>query len=179
MSEKLEKSEHVINADNEEPQRKAAEPQTNHIALKALSQGPLELEAPPNGPLVANREEVNQEVALEVPSLEEDAGKAPSSRGTAEEEVFAQGSDSRPPSRAPSRGPSRGPSLSRGPPSRPPSTVPNGSLPEVNGIGGGVGLMPVSRGPTPRMESSVQAHRKNTLEQVEHWVKVQRDEQRA
>lgn len=173
------KSEHVFNADEEEPERKAAEPQTNHIIVKALNPNPGELEAPLNGPLGANKEEMNQEVALEVPSVEEDAGKASSSRGTTEEEVFLQGSDSRPPSRAPSRGPSRGPSSSRGPPSRPPSTVPNGSLPEVNGIGGGVGLMPVSRGPTPRGESGVQVQRKNTLEQVEHWVKVQRDEQRA
>lgn len=176
MSEKLEKSTHEINAEEEEPERKAAEPQTNHIIVKTLNPSPLELEAPPNGPLGANKEEINQEVAQEVPSMEEDAGKAPSSRGTAEDEVFP---DSRPPSRVPSRGPSRGPSSSRGPPSRPPSTVPNGSLPEVNGIGGGVGLMPVSRGPTPRGESGVQTQRKNTLEKVENWVKVQRDEQRA
>ncbi|KAG5273203.1 hypothetical protein AALO_G00148800 [Alosa alosa] len=180
VSEKREKFEHLMDAEEMEPEHKAAEPQTNHITVRPLNPGPMELDAPPNGPLRPGKEEAAQEMALEAPSVEEDAGKAPSSGATGENEAFLTGSDSRPPSRAPSRGPSRGPS-SWGPPSRPPSTVPNGSLPEVNGIGGGVGMAVgvVSRGPTPRAESGVQAQRQSMLEQVEHWVKVQKDEQRA
>ncbi|XP_031420348.1 pleckstrin homology domain-containing family A member 7 isoform X2 [Clupea harengus] len=174
VSEKLEKSERLLTAEEGEPEHKAAEPQTNHITVRPLNPGPLELEAPPNGPLITDKEEMTQEVALEAPSLE-DAGKAPSSRVTVEEEVFFPASDSLPPSRASSRGPSRGPS-SRGP-SRPSFTLSNGSLPEVNGIGGGVGE--VSRGPTPQGEIGMQAQRRSTLEQVEHWVKVQKVEQRG
>ncbi|XP_063053717.1 pleckstrin homology domain-containing family A member 7-like isoform X3 [Engraulis encrasicolus] len=207
VSENLEKSEYPITAELDEPDRKSAEPQTNHVTVRPLEPASmeLELEAPANGPLLhmdPDMELASQEVdPLEVPS-EEDAGKVFTSRHhiTAnEEEVFmTAASDSRPPSRAPSRGPSRGASSSRGPPSsRCSSTLLNGSLPEVNGIAGAVeevraarGAVPVgvgveevaprvSRGPTPRLEGGVEARRKSTLEQVEHWVKVQKDEQRA
>ncbi|KAL2093043.1 hypothetical protein ACEWY4_010355 [Coilia grayii] len=177
VSEKFEKNEYPIAPEMDEPDRKAAEPQTNHITVRPLNPTPMELEldAPPNGTLPTDKMEATQEVLLELPPAE-DAGKFFSSRVAAEEEVFLSASDSRPPSRAPSRGPSRGAS-SRGAPSRSSSTLLNGSLPEVNGIAGAV--EDVRRGPAPRGEEGVQAQRRSMLEQVEHWVKVQKDEQRA
>ncbi|KAA0714888.1 Pleckstrin -like proteiny domain-containing family A member 7 [Triplophysa tibetana] len=69
-------------------------------------------------------------------------------------------------SQVPSRAPSRAVST-------PPVILRNGTPLEQNGTGG------YQRGPTPPSQTPVKVQRKSTLEQVENWVKVQKDERRG
>uniref|UniRef100_A0A673GVT7 Pleckstrin homology domain-containing family A member 7-like n=1 Tax=Sinocyclocheilus rhinocerous TaxID=307959 RepID=A0A673GVT7_9TELE len=91
--------------------------------------------------------------------MEQARGKSPASR-IVEVEVLAPGSA--PASQVPSRAPSRAVST--------PPVLRNGTPIEQNGMPG------YQRGPTPSSQTPVQVQRRSALEQVENWVKVQKEE---
>lgn len=135
-----------------------AVPQTNHINSYVIPEPEvIQSDGLPEVKPDAFVGEVESQVG---PSeMEQLRAKSPASR-VVEVEVVAPGSQVS--SRAPSRAVST-----------PPVILRNGTPLEQNGTGG------YQRGPTPSSQTPVQVQRKSTLEQVETWVKVQKDERRG
>ncbi|XP_030628558.1 pleckstrin homology domain-containing family A member 7 [Chanos chanos] len=163
-SEDLERSETSNSLDK--PERQAV-PQTNHVdgfaasELEELHPDPAFLEK--HEVLVPEEEIQIQEDSLSHREVQEIRGKSPALKTEEVEVALQPGSapNSRNHSQAPSRAGSTLPPMLR-----------NGSVSEHDKV------LENSRGPTPQYDSQIQTQRKNTLEQVEHWVTVQRAEQR-
>ncbi|XP_068070929.1 pleckstrin homology domain-containing family A member 7 isoform X11 [Danio rerio] len=139
--------------------KKQAVPQTNHINSYVIPK-PEVIQS--DGLPEDKREGFVGEVEIQVTprEMEQARGKSPASR-VVEVEVLAPGST--PPSRVASRAPSRAVST-------PPVVQRNGTPIEQNGMPG------CQRGATPSAQTPVQVQRRSTLEQVENWVKVQKEE---
>lgn len=151
--------DHPGHVNASEKLKKQAVPQTNHINSYVIPE-PEVIQS--DGLLEDKREAFVGEVEIQVTprEMEQARGKSPGSR-VVEVEVLAPGST--PPSRVPSRTPSRGVST-------PPVVQRNGTPIEQNGMPG------CQRGATPSAQTPVQVQRRSTLEQVENWVKVQKEE---
>ncbi|XP_067275114.1 pleckstrin homology domain-containing family A member 7 isoform X8 [Pseudorasbora parva] len=142
--------------------KQQAVPQTNHINSYVIP----EPEVIQSDRLLEDKQEgFVGEVEIQVSSreIEQARSKSPASR-IVEVEVLAPGS--KPASQVPSRAPSRAVST-------PPVVMRNGTPVEQNGMPG------YQRGPTPSSQTPVQVQRKSTLEQVENWVKVQKEERQG
>ncbi|XP_050990982.1 pleckstrin homology domain-containing family A member 7 isoform X6 [Labeo rohita] len=141
--------------------KQQAVPQTNHINSYVIPE-PEVIQS--EVLLEEKREGFVGEVEIEVAprEMEQARGKSPASR-IVEVEVLAPGSA--PVSQVPSRAPSRAVST--------PPVLRNGTPVEQNGMPG------YQRGPTPSSQTPVQVQRRSTLEQVENWVKVQKEERQG
>uniref|UniRef100_A0A673GVU9 Pleckstrin homology domain-containing family A member 7-like n=1 Tax=Sinocyclocheilus rhinocerous TaxID=307959 RepID=A0A673GVU9_9TELE len=138
--------------------KQQAVPQTNHINSFVIQ----EPEVIQSDRLQEEKQEgFVGEVEIQVAprEMEQARGKSPASR-IVEVEVLAPGSA--PASQVPSRAPSRAVST--------PPVLRNGTPIEQNGMPG------YQRGPTPSSQTPVQVQRRSALEQVENWVKVQKEE---
>lgn len=138
--------------------KQQAVPQTNHINSYIIPE-PEVIQS--DGLLEEKQEGFSGEVEIQVTprEMKPARGKSPASR-IVEVEVLAPGST--PGSQVPSRAPSRDVST--------PPVLRNGTPIEQNGMPGH------QRGPTPSSQTPVQVHRRSTLEKVENWVKVQKEE---
>ncbi|KAK7152237.1 hypothetical protein R3I94_008534 [Phoxinus phoxinus] len=146
---------------SEKLQQKAV-PQTNHIDSYVIP----ELEVIQSDGLQDEKQEgFVGEVEIQVAprEIEQARSKSPASR-IVEVEVLAPGS--KPAFQVPSRAPSRAVST-------PPVVMRNGTPVEQNGMLG------YQRGPTPSSQTPMQVQRKSTLEQVESWVKVHKEERQG
>ncbi|XP_077050595.1 pleckstrin homology domain-containing family A member 7 isoform X11 [Siphateles boraxobius] len=139
-----------------------AVPQTNHINSYVIPE-PEVIQS--DGLLDEKQEGFVGEVEIQVAprEIEQARTKSPASR-IVEVEVLAPGS--KPAFQLPSRAPSRAVST-------PPVVMRNGTPVEQNGMLG------YQRGPTPSTQTPVQVQRKSALEQVENWVKVQKEERQG
>uniref|UniRef100_A0A671SEB4 Pleckstrin homology domain containing, family A member 7a n=1 Tax=Sinocyclocheilus anshuiensis TaxID=1608454 RepID=A0A671SEB4_9TELE len=155
---KRDESDHPDQVNISEKLKQQAVPQTNHINSfvipepKVIQSDRLQEE---------KQEGFVGEVEIRVAprEMEQARGKSPASR-IVEVEVLAPGSA--PESQVPSRAPSRAVST--------PPVLRNGTPTEQNGMPG------YQRGPTPSSQTPVQVQRRSALEQVENWVKVQKEE---
>ncbi|XP_076842134.1 pleckstrin homology domain-containing family A member 7 isoform X3 [Brachyhypopomus gauderio] len=138
--------------DAREKNEHLAAPEINHVGsrVRPLADGPQTDDGRP-------------------PKQREDESRSPPqemehTRGKLELEVSASGAP--PPAQALTRIPSRAAATL-------PASYRNGAVLEQNGVGS------YQRGPTPQTDSPTKAQRKSALEQVENWVKVQRDHRGA
>lgn len=156
---KRDECDHPDHVNVSEKLKKQAVPQTNHINSYVIPK-PEVIQS--DGLPEDKREAFVGEVEIQVTprEMEQARGKSPASR-VVEVEVLAPGST--PPSRVASRAPSRAVST-------PPVVQRNGTPIEQNGMPG------CQRGATPSAQTPVQVQRRSTLEQVENWVKVQKEE---
>ncbi|KAL0168201.1 hypothetical protein M9458_036423, partial [Cirrhinus mrigala] len=154
-------SDHPDQVNISEKLKQQAVPQTNHINSYIIPE-PEVIQS--EGLLEEKQEGFVGEVEIEVAprEMEQVRGKSPASR-IVEVEVLAPGSA--PVSQVPSRAPSRAVST--------PPVLRNGTPVEQNGMPG------YQRGPAPSSQTPVQVQRRSTLEQVENWVKVQKEERQG
>uniref|UniRef100_A0A673GVC0 Pleckstrin homology domain-containing family A member 7-like n=1 Tax=Sinocyclocheilus rhinocerous TaxID=307959 RepID=A0A673GVC0_9TELE len=155
---KRDESDHPDQVNISEKLKQQAVPQTNHINSFVIQ----EPEVIQSDRLQEEKQEgFVGEVEIQVAprEMEQARGKSPASR-IVEVEVLAPGSA--PASQVPSRAPSRAVST--------PPVLRNGTPIEQNGMPG------YQRGPTPSSQTPVQVQRRSALEQVENWVKVQKEE---
>ncbi|XP_016102182.1 pleckstrin homology domain-containing family A member 7-like isoform X3 [Sinocyclocheilus grahami] len=153
---KRDESDHPDQVNISEKLKQQAVPQTNHINSFVIP----EPEVIQSDRLQEEKQEgFVGEVEIQVAprEMEQVRGKSPASRIV---EVLAPGSA--PASQVPSRAPSRAVST--------PPVLRNGTPIEQNGMPG------YQRGPTPSSQTPVQVQRRSALEQVENWVKVQKEE---
>jgi len=139
-----------------------AVPQTNHINSYVIP----EPEVIQNDALRDEKEEgFVGEVEIQVAPIEMEQARSKSpARRIVEVDVLAPGS--KPAFQVPSRAPSRAAST-------PPVVMRNGAPVDQNGMLG------YQRGPTPSTHTPMQVQRKSALEQVENWVKVQKEERQG
>ncbi|XP_056111996.1 pleckstrin homology domain-containing family A member 7 isoform X6 [Rhinichthys klamathensis goyatoka] len=159
---KRDELDHPDKVNISEKLQQQAVPQTNHINSYVIP----EPEVIQSGVLLEEKQEgFVGEVEIQVAprEIEQVRSKSPASR-IVEVEVLAPGS--KPAFQVPSRAPSRAVST-------PPVVMRNGTPVEQNGMLG------YQRGPTPSTHTPMQVQRKSTLEQVENWVKVQKEERQG
>ncbi|XP_051952992.1 pleckstrin homology domain-containing family A member 7-like isoform X2 [Xyrauchen texanus] len=147
-----------------EKHKQQAVPQTNHISSFVITE-PEVIQG--DGLLEEKQDRFVGEVDILVTPREMELmrGKPPTTR-MVEMEIVAPGSA--PVSQVPSRAPSRAVST-------PPVVLRNGAPLEQNGTG----MVGYQRGSTPSSQTPVQVQRRSALEQVENWVKVQKEEHRG
>ncbi|XP_051581024.1 pleckstrin homology domain-containing family A member 7-like isoform X3 [Myxocyprinus asiaticus] len=156
------KSEELDQPDQVEKLKQQAVPQNNHINSYVIP----EPEVIQSGVLLEEKPECFVgEIQVTPREMELMRGKSPTSR-TVEVEIVAP--MSAPVSQVPSRAPSRAVST-------PPFVLGNGAPLEQNGTG----MVGYQRGPTPSSQTPVKVQRRSALEQVENWVKVQKEECRG
>ncbi|XP_057203488.1 pleckstrin homology domain-containing family A member 7 isoform X3 [Triplophysa rosa] len=155
---KREVLDHPDQADVSAKLGQKAVPQTNHINSYVIPEPEvIQSDGLPEVKPDTFVGEVESQVAPR--EMEQLRARSPASKVVA---VEVLGPGSQVPSRAPSRAVST-----------PPVILRNGTPLEQNGTGG------YQRGPTPSSQTPVKVQRKSTLEQVENWVKVQKDERRG
>lgn len=159
---KRDELDHPDKVNISEKLQQQAVPQTNHINSYVIPE-PEVIRS--DGLLDDKQEGFVGEVEIQVAprEIEQARSKSPASR-IVEVEVLAPGS--KPAFQVPSRAPSRAVST-------PPVVMRNGTPVEQNGMPG------YQRGPTPSTQTPMQVQRKSTLEQVENWVKVQKEERQG
>ncbi|KAG1944713.1 pleckstrin homology domain-containing family A member 7 isoform X6 [Pimephales promelas] len=161
---------HTVKRDESDPDKvniseklqQQAVPQTNHINSYVIP----EPEVIQNDALRDEKEEgFVGEVEIQVAPIEMEQARSKSpARRIVEVDVLAPGS--KPAFQVPSRAPSRAAST-------PPVVMRNGAPVDQNGMLG------YQRGPTPSTHTPMQVQRKSALEQVENWVKVQKEERQG
>ncbi|XDV28704.1 hypothetical protein PO909_031924 [Leuciscus waleckii] len=159
---KRDESDHPDKVNISEKLQQRAVPQTNHINSYVIPE-PEVIQS--DGLLDEKQEGFVGEMEIQVTprEIERARSKSPASR-IVEVEVLAPGS--KPAFQVPSRAPSRAVST-------PPVVMRNGTPVEQNGMLG------YQRGPTPSTQTPMQVQRKSALEQVENWVKVQKEERQG